>query len=134
MLFAEWRGLRTGNVAYRLLARRWAKVLGVLPAAPGLPLVALSTIAGVLSLGLLHRRHFLTARLTAALAVTAVLWAWAAARYPDLLNPGLTISQAAADRPVLAATLVSLGAGAVFLVPSLAWLYILFQRSTASGS
>ncbi|MGH3672727.1 MAG: cytochrome ubiquinol oxidase subunit I, partial [Pseudonocardiaceae bacterium] len=24
VLFAEWRGLRTGDVAYKLLARRWA--------------------------------------------------------------------------------------------------------------
>jgi cytochrome bd ubiquinol oxidase subunit II len=100
----------------------------------GLPLVAISAIAGILSLGLLYRHRFLTARLTAALAVTAVLWAWAAAQYPNLLNPGLTISQAAADRPVLTATLASLGAGAVLLIPSLAWLYILFQRSAASNS
>jgi len=100
----------------------------------GLPLVIISAIAGIVSLGLLYRRHFLTARLTAALAVTAVLWAWAAAQYPNLLNPGLTISRAAADRPVLVATLASLGAGAVLLVPSLAWLYILFQRTTTSDS
>jgi cytochrome d ubiquinol oxidase subunit II len=95
----------------------------------GLPLVVLSAVAGAASLGLLYRRNFITARLTAALAVTAVLWAWAAAQYPKLLNPGLTISQAAAGRPVLLATLASLGAGTVLLVPSLAWLYILFQRS-----
>jgi len=100
----------------------------------GLPLVIISAIAGIVSLSLLYRRHFLTARLTAALAVTAVLWAWAAAQYPNLLNPGLTISRAAADRPVLVATLASLGAGAVLLVPSLAWLYILFQRTTTSDS
>lgn len=100
----------------------------------GLPLVVVSAIAGILSLGLLYRRYFLTARLTAALAVTAVLWAWAAAQYPNLLSPGLTIGQAAADRPVLTATLASLGAGAALLIPSLAWLYILFQRSAASDS
>lgn len=98
----------------------------------GLPLVILSAVAGVVSLGLLYRRAFLTVRLSAALAVAAVLWAWAAAQYPRLLDPGLTIGQAAADRPVLLATLVSLGAGTVLLAPSLAWLYILFQRS-ASG-
>jgi cytochrome d ubiquinol oxidase subunit II len=97
----------------------------------GLPLVGISAIAGVLSLALLYRRHFLTARLTAAAAVTAVLWAWAAAQYPNLLNPGLTISSAAADRPVLIATLVSLAVGAVLLLPPLAWLYLLFQRPDA---
>ena len=30
VLFLEWRGQRTGDVHYRLLARRWARALGVL--------------------------------------------------------------------------------------------------------
>jgi cytochrome bd ubiquinol oxidase subunit I len=30
VVFVEWRGLRTGDPTYRLLARRWARVLGVL--------------------------------------------------------------------------------------------------------
>jgi cytochrome d ubiquinol oxidase subunit I len=30
VLFAEWRGQRTGDAAWRLLARRWARVMGVL--------------------------------------------------------------------------------------------------------
>ncbi|HEY3733642.1 MAG TPA: cytochrome d ubiquinol oxidase subunit II [Streptosporangiaceae bacterium] len=98
----------------------------------GLPLVIISAAAGVVSLALLFRSYFRTARLTAALAVTAVLWAWAAAQYPDLLGPGLTIGGAAANRSVLVATLVSLGVGAVLLVPSLSWLYILFQRPSQS--
>ncbi len=96
-----------------------------------LPLVIVSAAAGTASLALLYRRCFLTARITAAAAVTAVLWAWAAAQYPNLLTPGLTIGAAAADRPVLIATLTSLAVGAVLLVPSLAWLYLLFQRSPA---
>jgi cytochrome d ubiquinol oxidase subunit II len=58
-----------------------------------------------------------------------VLWAWAAAQYPHLLTPGLTIGQAAATRPVLTATLASQAVGAVLLIPSLAWLYVLFQRT-----
>jgi len=98
----------------------------------GLPLAVLSAVAGVISLALLWRRQFLIARVTAALAVTAVLWAWAAAQYPRLLQPGLTISQAAATRPVLLATLISLAVGAVLLIPSLTWLYLLFQRSGAA--
>ncbi len=100
----------------------------------GLPMVVVSAAAGTASLVLLYRRRFLTARLTAAAAVTAVLWAWALAQYPQLLNPGLTISQAAATRAVLSATAISLGVGAVLLVPSLAWLYLLFQRSAPGES
>lgn len=96
-----------------------------------LPLVVISAIAGVTSLALLYQRRFLTARLTAAAAVTAVLWAWAVAQYPHLLPSGLTVNQAASTQPVLTATLISLGIGAVLLVPSLAWLYVLFQRHSA---
>ena len=29
-LFAEWRGIRTGDASYRLLARRWSRAMGVL--------------------------------------------------------------------------------------------------------
>ncbi|HEY7145852.1 MAG TPA: cytochrome d ubiquinol oxidase subunit II [Streptosporangiaceae bacterium] len=100
----------------------------------GLPLVIVSAVAGVVSLALLRWRRFLTARFTAGVAVTAVLWAWAAAQYPDLLTPGLTISAAAATRPVLTATAVSLAVGAVLVVPALAWLYLLSQRSPAEGT
>jgi cytochrome d ubiquinol oxidase subunit II len=95
----------------------------------GLPLVAASASAGLIALVLLYRRHFLLARMAAALAVTAVIWGWAAAQYPYLLQSRLTIAAAAANRSVLLATLISLLAGAVLLVPSLTWLYLIFQRA-----
>ncbi len=67
-------------------------------------------------------------RLTAAGAVALVLVAWAAAQYPHLLQANVTVSQAAATDAVLRAVLISLAVGAVLLVPSLVWLYALFQR------
>jgi cytochrome bd ubiquinol oxidase subunit II len=63
--------------------------------------------------------------------VTAVLWGWAAAQYPYLLQRRLTITAAAAAHAVLLATLVSLAVGAAALIPSLAWLYVTFQRGSA---
>lgn len=95
----------------------------------GLPLVLLSGAAGAVSLALLYRRWVITARLTAALAVAAVLWAWALAQYPHLLEPSLTIAAAAAAHEVLVATAICMAVGAVILIPSLAWLYSLFQRT-----
>jgi cytochrome d ubiquinol oxidase subunit II len=95
----------------------------------GLPLVLLSAIGGVLSLVLLAKRRYTVCRATAAVAVTALLWGWAAAQYPDLLPGTLTIHDAAAPRVVLVTTLVSLGVGALVLIPSLGYLYVLFQRS-----
>ncbi|WP_188187006.1 cytochrome d ubiquinol oxidase subunit II [Nonomuraea sp. SYSU D8015] len=92
-----------------------------------LPLLALSVTAGLASLVLLWRRAYLPVRITAALAVTGLLWGWGAAQYPVLL-PGVTLDSAAATDPVLAATLGSLAVGAVLLLPSLWWLYAIFQR------
>jgi cytochrome d ubiquinol oxidase subunit I len=53
VLFVEWRGLRTGDVHYRLLARRWAKVLGVLFAVGAVSGTILSFELGVLWSGLM---------------------------------------------------------------------------------
>jgi cytochrome d ubiquinol oxidase subunit II len=95
----------------------------------GLPLVIVSAAAGIVSLGLLYRRWVIAARITAAAAVAAVLWAWALAQYPHLLEPSLTINAAVATHEVLVATAISMGVGAVILIPSLTWLYTLFQRA-----
>jgi cytochrome d ubiquinol oxidase subunit II len=97
----------------------------------GLPLVIISVAAGVLSLALLAWRRYVLVRLTAALAVTAVLWGWAVAQYPTMLPPSTTYTLAAATPAVLTATLAVSGAGALLLLPSLAWLFLLFQRRPA---
>jgi cytochrome bd ubiquinol oxidase subunit II len=70
-------------------------------------------------------------RLSAAGAVAAVLWAWGAAQYPFLLRPGLTVAAAAAPQATLTATLACTVVGLVLLIPSLAWLLVLFQRAPA---
>jgi cytochrome bd ubiquinol oxidase subunit II len=98
----------------------------------GLPLVILSAVAGLGSVVLLARRRLLLARVAAGLAVTAVVWGWAAAQYPYVLLPELTIAEAAAPRSTQLAMLVSLLVGGVLVVPSLAFLYALFQRTAAA--
>jgi cytochrome bd ubiquinol oxidase subunit II len=94
----------------------------------GLPLVMASAGFGAVSLYLLWRRRFRLVRVTAALAVVAVIWGWGAGQYPYLLEPSLTIEEAAAGRATLEAVLISLSVGALFLVPSLVWLFVLIQR------
>ncbi|MFD4611608.1 cytochrome d ubiquinol oxidase subunit II [Streptomyces sp. NPDC058440] len=96
-----------------------------------LPLVIVSAVAGLAGLGLLSRRRFVAARGAAALAVAAILWAWGAAQYPAMLVGTTTVAQAAANSSALTAVLVSLGVGAVLLVPSLWLLYATFQRGPA---
>jgi cytochrome d ubiquinol oxidase subunit II len=93
-----------------------------------LPFAVASVVAGVASLVLLWLRRYTLVRLTGAAAVTLLLIAWAAAQYPYILEPGITVEDAAATDAVLAAVLISLAVGAVLVVPSLVWLYVLFQR------
>lgn len=94
----------------------------------GLPVVVLSAVSGAVSLVLLLRRRYLPVRITAALAVGTLLWGWAVGQYPYLLEPDVTIAGGAATPAVLSATLTVLGIGALVLVPSLWWLFSLFQR------
>jgi len=97
-----------------------------------LPVVALSVLAGLASIVLLVLRRYALARVTSAVAVAAILLGWAAAQYPYVLLPDLTIDDAAAGEATLVAMLVSLIIGSCLLVPALVYLYRLFQRAERS--
>jgi cytochrome d ubiquinol oxidase subunit II len=98
----------------------------------GLPLVLVSAAMGIGAIVLLVREQLGLARVAAALAVTAIIWGWAVAQYPYLLQPQLTIAAAAAPEATLRAMLISLVVGAALLVPSLVFLFALFQRTPAA--
>ena len=93
-----------------------------------------SIVAGLTTLGLVWARRFEPARVTGAIAVAAVIAAWALARNPVLL-PGLTIDQAAASHDTLVTVVVAVLAGGVLLFPSLALLFTITFRgpSPATG-
>jgi len=93
----------------------------------GLVMLCLSAAAGLVTIGYVRAGHFGPARVSAALAVAAIVGGWAAAQHPQIL-PGLTIEQAAAGRATLVAVVVATAAGAVILVPSLVLLFSLFLR------
>ena len=99
-----WRGLTSGG---------------------GLTMILVSVGAGVLTIALEWRGHFGPARVSAALAVVAILTGWAIAQRPQLL-PGLTVDQAAAGRSTLIAVVIGVALGAIVLVPSLLLLFRLF--------
>jgi cytochrome d ubiquinol oxidase subunit II len=71
------------------------------------------------------------ARVVSVLAVAAIVAGWALAQRPELL-PGLTISQAAASRATLIATLVGLAVGSLILFPSLGILFGMVLQGTFS--
>ena len=95
----------------------------------GLVALAASAAGGVSTLLLVRGRRYGPARLTAAVAVAAIVAGWALAQRPILL-PGLTIDEAAAGRTTLIAVLVAAAIGAVVLVPQLFLLFRLFLRGT----
>jgi len=92
-----------------------------------LPVVVLSTAAGLTTLLLVARRRYLVARPAAGLAVAAIVWAWAVAQYPVMLEPATRVRDVAAPHAVLSAVVVSLSIGMVLIGPGLLWLFGLAQ-------
>jgi cytochrome d ubiquinol oxidase subunit II len=93
----------------------------------GLVMVVVSAAAGLATLLLVWRDHLGAARVSAAVAVAAIVAGWAFAQAPQFL-PGLTVRQAAAGRSTLLAVIIAVAAGAIVLVPSLILLFRLFLR------
>jgi cytochrome d ubiquinol oxidase subunit II len=84
--------------------------------------VAVSVLAGLGTIALVLARRYEPARLTAALAVAAIVAGWALAQQPRFL-PGLTVEEAAAPHDTLVAVLLAIAFGAAILFPSLALLF-----------
>jgi cytochrome bd ubiquinol oxidase subunit II len=93
----------------------------------GLAAVLVSGAAGLATMALVRAGRYEPARLSAALAVAAIVAGWGLAQRPDLL-PGLTVKEAAAGHSVLVALVASIAVGLVVLVPSLVLLYGLLLR------
>jgi cytochrome bd ubiquinol oxidase subunit II len=93
----------------------------------GLAAVVVSAVAGLGTMVLVRSGRYEPARVSAALAVAAIIAGWGLAQRPELL-PGLTVEEGAAGHDTLVALLVSIAAGLVILVPSLMLLYGLVLR------
>jgi len=88
----------------------------------GLPLVLVSAVAGLATIWLLWTRRHARARLTAAVAVAAVVAGWGVAQFPWLLVDTLTIDGAAGAPATMTALLISAAVAAVLVVPPLVYL------------
>jgi cytochrome d ubiquinol oxidase subunit II len=111
-----------GLVVVRLDAR---PIWDGLTSGGGLAMVGVCAAAGLVTLLLVWRSRFGPARVSAALAVAAIVAGWAIAQQPWFL-PGLTVRGAAAGRSTLTAVVVAVAIGAVVLAPSLMLLFGLF--------
>jgi cytochrome bd ubiquinol oxidase subunit II len=94
-----------------------------------LPLVIVSLVCGLGALVLLWRGARRGVRPLAVGAVVAVIWGWGAAQYPYLLPTTLTIEEGAGASETLTTVLVVFGVAVVVVVPALALLFTLDQRS-----
>jgi cytochrome bd ubiquinol oxidase subunit II len=94
-----------------------------------LPLVILSGACGLAVLVLLLRRTARGPRPLAVGALVAVIWGWGVAQYPYLLPEKLTIAQAAAPSSTLTGVLIVFGVAVILVLPAIALLYTLAQRS-----
>ena len=123
---ALWAGVASGALALAGVLVMRSSGLDLLRGL-ALVFVVVSGVAGLGTLLLCWAWQFGLARLTAALAVAAVVVGWAVAQAPRLL-PGLTVVQAAAGPSTLLAIVIAVCGGAVVLVPSLVLLFTLFLR------
>jgi cytochrome d ubiquinol oxidase subunit II len=95
----------------------------------GLPLVLVSLACGAAALVLLWRGARRGIRPLAVGALVAVIWGWGAAQFPYLLPTTLTIEDGAGASQALTTLLIVFGVAVVVVLPALALLFVLDQRT-----
>lgn len=105
---------------------------GLSQSAFALPLHAATALSACGAFAALWTRKFFAARIFAALQVSLILWGWALAQYPCLVEPDITIASAAAPPATLRFLLIALGGGALLLFPSLYYLLRVFKSSRST--
>jgi cytochrome d ubiquinol oxidase subunit II len=130
LLRATGAGVLTGALAAITFAELSRSAPHVFAGLTGraLPLVVISAAAGLAVLGMIWLRWYPGLRVTAAIAVAAVVWGWGLAQYPDLLPGSLTLAAGSAPPAALLAELVIAGAAALIVGPAFGLLYWLQQR------
>jgi cytochrome bd ubiquinol oxidase subunit II len=105
-----------------LLSRPWA-----------LPFQLFTGVVALTTIGALFTRRYRLARVGAAVQVSALMWGWAGAQFPEMIPGVHTIEAAAAPTVTLRLVLIVLAVGAVVLVPSLWYLFRVFKSDTISA-
>jgi len=94
-----------------------------------LPLILVSAVAGLATMILVWRRQYGVARLSAVVAVAAVVSGWGVGQYPWLLVDQVRIADAGGADATLAALLIVVALAGVTVLPALALLFRLTQSS-----
>lgn len=96
-----------------------------------IPLHLATAIAALGAFYFLWKRKYALARVCAAAQVSLILWGWALAQFPFIVEPDINILSAAAPRATLRLLLIALAAGALLLFPSFYYLFRVFKGKTA---
>jgi cytochrome d ubiquinol oxidase subunit II len=113
--------LETPSLAEGFISRGW-------------PLVVVSLACGIDSLVEVWRGNYLRAVIASSGAVASVLWGWGVSQYPVIVPPSITSEVAKAPDNILWIMLVVIAVGTVLLLPSLAYLFVLFKSSSAQNA
>jgi cytochrome bd ubiquinol oxidase subunit II len=116
-----------------LVARPSAPLMreGLTRSAWAVPFQLCTGLAAVTALAALWWRHYRLARVAAAGQISLILWGWVWSQFPYIVPPAVTIAGAAAPPATIRLVLVVLALGAVFLIPSLFYLFRVFKGGTA---
>jgi cytochrome bd ubiquinol oxidase subunit II len=107
---------------------------GLIASIWALPLHIATALCATGAFYFLWKRRYRLARLCAAGQVSLILWGWALAQFPYIVEPDITISSAAAPRATLRLLLAALAAGALLLFPSFYYLFRVFKGKTVFDS
>lgn len=135
----RWRALLSGCVVgglaltVFLLSGTGAPLVraGLTRSGWALPLHFATALAALGAFLFLWRRRYALARACAAAQVSLILWGWALAQFPFIVEPDITIHSAAAPRATLRLLLIALAVGALLLFPSFYYLFRVFKGRTA---
>jgi cytochrome d ubiquinol oxidase subunit II len=94
----------------------------------------LTASISILAFWALCTRRYQLARVAVAAQVCSILWGWALAQYPHLVQPALTISNSASPPEVLRDLLLACSAGGIILFPSLLYLFRVFKIAPSPRS
>jgi cytochrome d ubiquinol oxidase subunit II len=100
--------------------------------APAAAIVIAGSLLAPASAAALWTRRFALARVLAGGQVTLLLIGWAAAQFPYLIAPHVTIAGSAAPPETLALTAMTLVPGVAVLAPSLWYLFAVFKGRNPS--
>jgi cytochrome bd ubiquinol oxidase subunit II len=123
-----WWVAGVASIAVLFLARsEAARLWSGLTSVPAIVFIVAGSVLAPVSFAALRAGRFSLARYSCVAQIVALLAGWAAAQWPYLIYPDVTVTNAAAPASTLALTAWTLPFGFAALLPSLWFLYRVFK-------